>query len=359
MGYNVFVNLEILPLIVTSGLAFMLLTMMSPLAHYLGLVDHPTARKNHVGQIPLTGGIAIYTAVLLGSLVFDIWYENSGLFFFASFLIVLLGILDDRFDLSAVGRLCCQLSVASIMVMLAQNSVTNLGDLVGSGEIRLVLTEHFFTIICVVGVVNAFNMIDGIDGLAGGISLIVLTAVIFLLLESNNSHLIMTPMMMIAAIVPFLAFNLSMKGFKGNKVFMGDSGSMFVGLTIAWLMVDFTQSGTNNAIRPITAVWIVGLPLLDMAAIMYRRLRKGESMLKPDRQHLHNIFMRAGLSSRRALVAILVMGLICALIGVLGELYNIAEYVMFALFMITLVVYSFVLQNVWVILRIVRRSRFK
>ena len=114
----------------------------------------------------------------------------------------------------------------------------------------------------------------------------------------------MGPMMLIAAIVPFLAFNLSWKGFKGNKIFMGDSGSMFVGLTIVWLLVDFTQ-GSEAAMRPITAVWIIGLPLMDMAAIMYRRAKKGQSVLRPDRQHLHNIFMRAGLSSRRSLAAIL------------------------------------------------------
>jgi UDP-GlcNAc:undecaprenyl-phosphate GlcNAc-1-phosphate transferase len=164
----------------------------------------------------------------------------------------------------------------------------------------------------------------------------------------------MEPLIIVAAIVPFLAFNLSWKGFKGNKIFMGDAGSMFVGLTIVWLLVDHTQ-GEAAAFRPITAVWLVGLPLMDMAAIMYRRARKGQSMLKPDRQHLHNIFMRAGLSSRKSLVAILLLGACYCLIGILGEVYQVAEAVMFWGFIGLLVVYSLVIQHIWSVLRFVKR----
>ena len=187
-------------------------------------------------------------------------------------------------------------------------------------------------------------------------SLVVLSGVVFLLIFSNNSSAIMGPMLIIAAIVPFLAFNLSWKGFKGNKIFMGDSGSMFVGLTIVWLMVDYTQ-GSSPAMRPITAAWIIGLPLMDMAAIMYRRARKGQSMLRPDRQHLHNIFMRAGLSSRRALAAILLLGCGYAAIGILGEIFNVPESIMFGGFIALLVIYSFVIQNIWTILRFIRDKR--
>ena len=205
-----------------------------------------------------------------------------------------------------------------------------------------------------VGVNNAFNMIDGIDGLAGGMSLVILLTVAGFLIFTGNGASIMEPLIIVAAIVPFLAFNLSWKGFKGNKIFMGDAGSMFVGLTIVWLLVDHTQ-GEAAAFRPITAVWLVGLPLMDMAAIMYRRARKGQSMLKPDRQHLHNIFMRAGLSSRKSLVAILLLGACYCLIGILGEVYQVAEAVMFWGFIGLLVVYSLVIQHIWSVLRFVKR----
>ncbi|MFT6992883.1 MAG: UDP-GlcNAc:undecaprenyl-phosphate GlcNAc-1-phosphate transferase [Paraglaciecola sp.] len=348
-----FSQLDFLPVFTAFFVAIVLLVIMTPFAHQLGLVDEPNGRKTHSGMVPLTGGVAIYGAVIIASLITDVWFKKGSLFFTAATLIVLLGMLDDKFDLSAKGRLLCQFGVAAIMALAAQNYITSLGDITGFGDLYFGLGGYFFTIICVVGVINAFNMIDGIDGLAGGMSLIVLLAVVFLLILSNNSQAIMAPMMVIAAIVPFMAFNLSWRGFKGNKIFLGDSGSMFVGLTIVWLLVDFTQ-GAQAALRPVAAIWIIGLPLMDMAAIMFRRAKKGQSMLRPDKHHLHNIFMRAGFSSRRSLVAILLMGCCYALVGITGELYNIPEHVMFWGFLVSLIVYTLVLQNIWKILRFVR-----
>tara|TARA_R110001632_G_scaffold8686_12_gene34616 strand:+ start:28004 stop:29068 length:1065 start_codon:yes stop_codon:yes gene_type:complete len=351
-----FAHLELFPIFTAAFVAFVLLIVMTPMAHHLGLVDEPGQRKHHRDTVPLTGGVAIFMAVLIASFVTDVWLKNGSLFFTAAAFIVLLGMLDDKFDLSPKGRLFCQFGVAAIMAWSAQNHISSLGDILGTGSSDLGMFGYFFTLVCVVGVINAFNMIDGIDGLAGGMSLVVLSGVVFLLIFSNNSSAIMGPMLIIAAIVPFLAFNLSWKGFKGNKIFMGDSGSMFVGLTIVWLMVDYTQ-GSNPAMRPITAAWIIGLPLMDMAAIMYRRARKGQSMLRPDRQHLHNIFMRAGLSSRRALAAILLLGCGYASVGILGEIYKVPESYMFASFIVLLIVYSFVIQNIWIILRFIRDKR--
>ncbi|WP_026375711.1 UDP-N-acetylglucosamine--undecaprenyl-phosphate N-acetylglucosaminephosphotransferase [Aestuariibacter salexigens] len=350
-------NLQLVPLFTAFFVALILLVVMTPLAHQLGLVDHPSGRKQHSGIVPLTGGVAMFLAVLMASLATDVWLKNDPLFFTAAAFIVLLGMLDDKFDLSAKGRLVCQFGVAAIMAWSAQNYITSLGNIVGFGEVNLGLIGYFFTLICVVGVINAFNMIDGIDGLAGGMSLIVLLSVVLLIVLSNSTSFIMGPLIIIAALIPFLAFNLSWKGFKGNKIFMGDSGSMFIGLTIVWLLVEYTQGG-EPVMRPITAVWLIGLPLMDMAAIMYRRARKGQSVLRPDRKHLHNIFMRAGLSPTASLMAILLLGALYAIIGITGELLNIPEYVMFWSFIMLLVVYSVIIQNVWRIIKMLKSFTF-
>ena len=159
---------------------------MTPLAHQFGLVDQPNIRKRHHGMVPLTGGVAIFMAVVVASIVTDVWMKNNPLFFTASAFIVLLGMLDDRFELSAKGRLMCQFGVAAIMAWSAQNYITSLGNLFAIGDVDLGLAGYFFTIVCVVGVINAFNMIDGIDGLAGGMSLVVLLAVVCLLLLAGN-----------------------------------------------------------------------------------------------------------------------------------------------------------------------------
>ncbi len=350
--------LQFVPLFTAFIVALILLVVMTPLAHQFGLVDQPSTRKRHSGIVPLTGGVAIFMAVLVASVVTDVWMKNNPLFFTASAFIVLLGMLDDRFDLSAKGRLLCQFGVAAIMAWSAQNYITSLGDIFGLGEVVLDLGGYLFTLICVVGVINAFNMIDGIDGLAGGMSLVILLTLTGFLTYTGNVASIMEPLVIAAAIVPFLAFNLSWKGFRGNKIFMGDSGSMFVGLTIVWLLVDHTQ-GESAAFRPITAVWLVGLPLMDMAAIMYRRARKGQSVLRPDRQHLHNIFMRAGLSSRKSLIAILLLGSCYCVVGILGEVYQVPEAIMFWSFIGLLVIYSMTIMHIWSVLRFIKRLPVK
>lgn len=348
-------NLEFFPIITAFLVAIILLVVMTPLAHQFGLVDTPTKRKQHDGMIPLTGGIAIYIAVLVASYCTDLWFENEISFFTASAIIVLLGMLDDRFNLSPQGRLLCQFIVATIMAWVAQNHIVSLGNISGFGEVNLQhAVGYLFTLVCVVGVINAFNMIDGIDGLAGGMSIITLASLLSLMVLAKNYSTLMVPLILMAAIIPFLAFNLSWKGFKGNKIFMGDSGSMFMGLTIVWLLVDGTQNDSAS-MRPITAVWLIGLPLMDMAAVMFRRLRKGKPIMRPDRFHLHNIFMRAGFSSRRSLTAILILACAYASIAIISEVLLIPEAIMFWLFIASLFCYISIMSNIWKILRFLRR----
>ncbi|MFC3121962.1 UDP-N-acetylglucosamine--undecaprenyl-phosphate N-acetylglucosaminephosphotransferase [Agaribacter flavus] len=342
------------PIIITALITSVLLVVMTPVAHFLGLVDIPNYRKNHSGNIPLTGGLAMFMGILFASLITDVVFQNNPMFLTSAAFIVLLGMLDDRFDLSAKGRLFCQFVVSALMVWVADNYVVNLGDIFGFGALHIPTLGYVFTMVCVVGVINAFNMIDGIDGLAGGMSLVVLFSVIVLMYVQGDLSGITAPLVIAAAIVPFLAFNLSIKGFKGNKIFMGDAGSMFIGLAIVWLLVENAGS-TDSTFRPITAVWLIGLPLMDMAAIMIRRARKGRSVLQPDKHHLHNIFIRAGFSPFAALLSILLMGVAFCTVAVISEVYLIPEYIMFYAFIATLAVFTGVLLNIWKILRLIRR----
>ena len=135
--------LQFVPLFTAFFVALILLVVMTPLAHQFGLVDQPSARKRHAGIIPLTGGVAIFMAVLVASVATDVWMKNDPLFFTASAFVVLLGMLDDRFDLSAKGRLMCQFGVAAIMAWSAQNYITSLGNIFGTGEV----INNFFIII--------------------------------------------------------------------------------------------------------------------------------------------------------------------------------------------------------------------
>jgi UDP-GlcNAc:undecaprenyl-phosphate GlcNAc-1-phosphate transferase len=134
---------------------------------------------------------------------------------------------------------------------------------------------------------------------------------------------------------------------------MGDAGSMFMGLTVIWLLTLGTQNSTLNeaAFRPVTALWIIAIPLMDMFAIMLRRLKKGNSPFKADNGHLHHICLRMGLSSRQSLLAISLFAIVLAAIGILGEVFLIPESIMLLLFIVLFFGYSYALQHAWKLVR--------
>ena len=120
---------------------------------------------------------------------------------------------------------------------------------------------------------------------------------------------------------------------------MGDAGSMFIGLSVIWLLTIGTQ-GDNASFRPVTALWICAIPLMDMLAIVMRRYRKGKSPFKPDRDHLHHILQRAGLTSRQTLVVITASSIVMSLMGVLGEYFQVTESVQLILFIVIFILYN-------------------
>jgi UDP-GlcNAc:undecaprenyl-phosphate GlcNAc-1-phosphate transferase len=129
---------------------------------------------------------------------------------------------------------------------------------------------------------------------------------------------------------------------------------MMIGLSVIWLLVLGTQNG-ETSFRPVTALWIIAIPLMDMFAVMHRRVKKGESPLSADRDHLHHIFMRFGFSSKSALLAISIFTIIMAMIGLAGEYYEISEGVMLLFFVLIFVVYDYSFMHIWKISRWFRR----
>lgn len=174
-------------------------------------------------------------------------------------------------------------------------------------------------------------MIDGIDGLLGGVSSVCFAAIGIILSLKGQYSLAMWCFAMIAATLPYILFNLGVLGQR-YKVFMGDAGSTMLGFTIIWLLLETTQ-GKMRAMNPVTALWVIAIPLMDMVAIMYRRLRKGMSPFSPDRQHIHHLIMRAGFTARQTFVLITLMAALLAAVGIVAEyIYAIPEWVMFILF---------------------------
>ncbi|WP_253257075.1 UDP-N-acetylglucosamine--undecaprenyl-phosphate N-acetylglucosaminephosphotransferase [Pseudoalteromonas sp. GCY] len=331
--------------------------MIKPVAERFGLVDVPCSRKKHVGAIPLIGGVSIFVAVLASIIVFLPLEKKLIVYLICAAAIVLLGVIDDYRQLGVKIRLGVQALVALIMMWGSDAYIHNLGNLFGFGSIDLGLLGIPFTVIAVIAAINAFNMIDGIDGLAGAMSITTFAAIL-ILMGVNGGQLSVLPLIIIATIVPYLAFNLGVLGHRNKKIFMGDAGSMFIGLSVIWLLMIATQSEVDNAFSPVTALWIIAIPLMDMMAIIIRRVKKGHSPFKADRDHLHHVFMRIGFSSRKALITISMLAVFLASIGIVGELIGIPHWFMLVLFIGIFAAYSACIQHAWKVARFLRKHVF-
>lgn len=331
---------------------------MRKVANKIDLVDKPGARKHHDGAIPLVGGISICLSISQFIVFKPNVIPHSNLFLTSIILLTIIGALDDKFELSVKVRLVIQAVLSIVMLGIADIELLHIGNLMGNGDINLGILGPFATIFAVIGAINAFNMVDGIDGLLGGLSIITFAGISILLRVDGQNGLSYLCLVFIVAMVPYVFMNLGILGRK-RKVFMGDAGSMMIGFTVIWLLLGASQEASEPLIRPITALWLIAVPLMDMAAIMLRRIRRGVSPFKPDREHLHHIFQRLGFSSRQTLFSICTFASCYAAFGIYGELYAVAESTMFILFMVCFGVYTTLLSYVWQITSFLRRIRKK
>ncbi|WP_064605336.1 UDP-N-acetylglucosamine--undecaprenyl-phosphate N-acetylglucosaminephosphotransferase [Photobacterium sp. J15] len=337
-------------------LSFCSLFVFRKIAKRIGLVDKPNARKLHQGVIPLVGGVSIFVTLAIAFLLFLETDADTFLFIACATVLVITGVIDDRYDISFKIRLVIQAGVSLAMILIGGKSLHNLGYLMGSEAIELsVAASYVITIMGVIGAINAFNMVDGIDGLLGGLASVTFGALGFMFLVDGNMKLAMVCGLIVTAMVPYILLNLGFPLGRRFKVFMGDAGSIFIGFTVIWLLIEATQGTNTTHIRPVTALWVIAIPLMDMATIMIRRIRKGQSPFKPDREHLHHICQRIGMSSHMSLFVICLMASIMAGIGVWSDMEKINECVMFISFLSVFAIYFFVISYIWRITTFIHR----
>lgn len=346
----------LLELSFVSFFSFASLFLMRKVAKSIGLVDKPNARKHHTGAIPLVGGIAISLTISQFIATHSNVIPHSQLFLASIATLIIVGALDDKFDISFKIRLVVQALLSIVMMYFADIRLDNIGNLFGMGDLHLGPLSFVVTILAVIGAINAFNMVDGIDGLLGGLATVTFGGIAILLKVDSQYGLAYLCLVFIAAIIPYILMNLGLLG-RERKVFMGDAGSMMIGFTVIWLLLGASQDPSATLIRPITALWLIAIPLMDMAAIMFRRVRRGDSPFKPDREHLHHIFQRLGCTSRQTLAVICLIASAFVGFGVYGELANIPESIMFALFMLCFIAYAISMSYVWRITSWFRRCR--
>ncbi len=304
-----------------------LIPVFQRLAIRLGLVDVPGGRKRHEGTIPLIGGLVIFPVFMLLIAFQEPDWETYVWLFGALTLIIFVGALDDRFEIPPWIKFGAQFIAAFLIVIPGQAQILNLGDLFGFGPLWMGWVTLPFSVIATVLLINAINLMDGLDGLSGGKGFIIMfwfTVCGILTGHSQDLGFIMT---LIGALGGFLVYNMRHPLRKQASIFMGDSGSMALGLIIAWFSIHLSQ-GSNASIKPIAVAWVLALPIFDTCGQFARRIGEGRHPFDADHNHFHHHFINEGLSVGRSTALILLIGFISGLIGVGSMAFGLPESVL-------------------------------
>jgi UDP-GlcNAc:undecaprenyl-phosphate GlcNAc-1-phosphate transferase len=308
--------------ILQLSIAALLITRISvSVGARAGLLDGPSERKQHQGKVPLTGGIGVFLTILFGTFVLGIAPYTYPMLLIAC-AVFLIGVFDDARHINAGARLLLEFASGILLATFGNIAITNVGNLLALGDIPLLLLTIPLSALAVAGLSNAYNMIDGIDGLAA--STIALPLLVLYLLALQTGHpMADAVLLMLVPLAVFLLFNLGPNNRLIPKMFLGDAGSVTLGFLVTASLVFFSQ-GDRALIKPVTALWLVTLPLMDMLATMLRRARRGHSLVRADRSHLHHTLMDRGLGRRQTLLLMVGYAALCAILGLLLE--HIPEY---------------------------------
>ncbi|MCY7502065.1 glycosyltransferase family 4 protein [Bacillus pumilus] len=277
----------------------------------IGAVDQPNKRKVHDKVMPRMGGLAIFIGVAAGALAGGLFLHNKiTAISVGAVLIVILGIFDDKYNLSAKFKFLVQVLVACLIVSTGLKmdffSVPFLTD-----RIELGWMAYPLTVLWIVGITNAINLIDGLDGLAAGISVIGLSTIAVMAFSADKILILSLSLVVIGSTIGFLFYN-----FHPAKIFMGDTGSLFLGYMISVLsLLGLYKSVTLFSV--VVPVIILGVPIFDTTFAIIRRILNKQPISSPDKSHIHHRLMAFGLSHRMAVIVIYMIGLVFSLSAIL------------------------------------------
>jgi UDP-GlcNAc:undecaprenyl-phosphate GlcNAc-1-phosphate transferase len=301
--------------------AFLLVLLLLPpgakLAARLGLLDHPGGRKQHEGEVPPVGGLVVFPVFMAMAAVFMTDWHDAAWFYGALALILITGALDDRFVIPPRTKFAIQFLAAFLIVLPGHARVAMLGDLFGFGPVGLSFMSIPFSIVAAVLLINAVNLMDGLDGLAGGMGVIVLGWMAACAAGSGNHNATAQVVVLCAALCGFLFYNLRTPFRRRASVFLGDAGSLALGLSISWYAIRLGGSA-QPSVPPAAIAWMLGLPIMDTCGQFARRIREGRHPFSADQDHFHHHFVRVGLSPGQATAAVLALVFLYGLIGVGG-----------------------------------------
>tara|TARA_B100001057_G_scaffold413099_1_gene429572 strand:- start:3198 stop:4208 length:1011 start_codon:yes stop_codon:yes gene_type:complete len=292
------------------------LIILRPIAIKFNLVDYPNERKNHIGNIPLVGGPCVFLGIMTSYMFFNEYDKFSSVLLITASLILIMGIWDDFVNLKAKTKMVFQIFPSVIIIYVTDVKIESFGYLFGvSYPLELGLLSIPITIIAVIALTNAINMIDGLDGLAAGIVFLATTGLICFNLTQEFSQFTSILLAVASALLPFIIFNIA--PYPKTKVFLGDGGSLLLGYIISWALI---YSAENiNTFTPSFVLWCVAIPLFDLVAVIILRIVNKHSLMIARKDHIHHFLENLGISKKLILLLIISSGLALLLIGRLVE----------------------------------------
>jgi UDP-N-acetylmuramyl pentapeptide phosphotransferase/UDP-N-acetylglucosamine-1-phosphate transferase len=288
----------ILAFVTAFIVSLILMIPLIKLIHRFKLFDVPDIRKEHVAPVPTMGGIASCLGMAVGC---ALWYTFTKdifiiAFFFSIAILFIVGILDDLHNMPARAKLVIQLAVASLIAFSGVR-ITSFNGLFGIWELPIT-AQYTFTVLAIAGITNAFNLIDGIDGLAGGLGFMSLITLGLFLTLTGEANTAIIAFAMAGGLLGFLYYN-----FNPARIFMGDTGSLVLGFLVSVLCVRLIQLNTavpGGIIRhvPIFALSLVAIPVFDTLRVFALRIWSGRSPFTPGKDHIHHLLSNNGWSHR-------------------------------------------------------------
>jgi UDP-GlcNAc:undecaprenyl-phosphate/decaprenyl-phosphate GlcNAc-1-phosphate transferase len=311
--------------------AIIITPLITKLALHYGVLDRPTFHKTHTEAKPLLGGVSIFISFALVVLIFLPMDKKLISIVVSTLIMVVTGLYDDLYDLKPLLKLSAQGIAASIVVFSNANLFRFFVEYFSHYNIGAMMV-YLLVIGWVVLMINAFNIIDGIDGLAAGTAAIIFLAMAVLsFLDGGRANMLGVQLIGAGACLGFLLFN-----FNPAKVYMGDSGSMLLGFVLATVHL-FTIKYPFSAQLVLGSIFIFAYPAFDISYAIYRRICYRNSLFKADKGHVHHVLLSLGISVKKTVIIIYMLNILFASFAILLMCLNISVQLLFLIGVVTII----------------------
>jgi len=310
------------------------------LALRLGFADAPGGRKMHDVPVPPIGGLAILPVFALVSYLDGAQDIVPLPLVIGLGILLLMGAIDDIRPIKPSLKFAIMVLTCCYVVIFGEGQIHSLGNLFGLGDVSLGLMANAFTVMAIVLLMNAINMIDGVDGLAGGFCALV---TLWFMTAAYAAGLIIpfeALAILLSVLVAFLAFNMRHPLRKKASVFLGDSGALCLGLLIGWFCIKLSQI-PDAPLAPATIIWLIALPVMDAFGLFIARSLEGKNPFMADRRHLHHRITDSGVSPGTTTIIMLGLYSIMAMIGLGAQAAQVPAAVLFWLWMAVFIAHTY------------------